>query len=208
MRRKIGISVLAILILASVHLAEAQQPGKVSRIGLLCPTVCDTFTIKAFQQGLRELGYVEGKNIIIEYRWAEGKSDRLLTLASELVSLKVDVIVTATTPAIQAAKQATRTIPIVMAASADPVETGLVASLARPGGNVTGLSRLGPELEGKRLELLKEILPKVKLVAFVWDPANAGFALRFKELEIAARALRLQIQSLEVRTPNELESVL
>jgi ABC-type uncharacterized transport system substrate-binding protein len=161
--------------------------------------------VEAFRQGLRTLGYIDGKNIVIEWRYAEGKLDRLTTLANELVSLKVDVIVTSTTPAIQAAQQATRTIPIVTI-SADPVGTGLVASLARPGGNITGLSVVGPEISGKQLELVKEMLPKVKRVAFVWDPANAALNLRFKEVKMAGQTLGLQIESLEVRTANELES--
>jgi putative ABC transport system substrate-binding protein len=162
---------------------------------------------EAFKKGLREVGYVEGQNIGIEVRSAEGKPDRLPTVASELVRLKVDVILTSTTPAIQAAKQATTTIPIV-AISTDPVGSGLVASLARPGGNITGLSLLGPEINGKQLELLKETLPKVKRVAFVGNPASVAFALRFKEVEIAGRELGLQTQSVEVRSPNELERAL
>ncbi len=204
-----GVLSTFILLAGCVGMAEAQQTKKVPRIGILTPDPvsarADLF--EAFRQGLRELGYFEGKNIAIEVLSAEGKLDRLPTLARELVSLKVDVIVTVVTPTAQAAKQATSTIPIV-SISADPVGTGLVASLARPGGNITGLSVLGPEIRGKQLELLKETLPKVKRVAFVWDPANASTALTFKALEIAARTLGLQIESLEVRAPNELESAL
>jgi putative ABC transport system substrate-binding protein len=189
--------------------AEAQQAEKLPRIGILTPgpVSARASEFEEFRQSLRKLGYVEGQNIAIEIRSAEGERDRLSVLASELVSLKVDVIVTSTTPAIQAVKQATRTIPIVTI-SADPVATGLVASLARPGGNITGLSIVGPEIGGKQLELLKETLPKVKRVGFVRDPDNPALTLRFKEVETAARALGLRIEALEVRTPNELESAL
>jgi putative ABC transport system substrate-binding protein len=209
-RGVLGLALCALLF--AVYLpAVAQQPKKIPRIGVLfvgSPTSSYVATsMEAFRQGLRDLGYVEGQNIAIEFRSAEGKNDRFPALASELVRLKVDVIVTGTIAAIQAAKQATGTIPIVTI-SGDPVGTGLVASLARPGGNITGLSLGGLEISGKQLELLKETVPKVKRVAFVWDPANLATALRFKEVEIAARTLGLQIQSVEVRSPNELESVL
>jgi putative ABC transport system substrate-binding protein len=189
--------------------AETQQAGKVYRIGYLSP-VAPTSTPafeNAFRQGLRELGYVEGRNIAIEYRWAEGKYERLPKLAADLVHLQVDVIVTSTTPAIQAARHATTAIPIVTI-SADPVGTGLVASIARPGGNITGLSVVGPQMNAKQLELVKEMSPKVKRVAFVWNPANPALALRLKELEIAAQTVGLQIESVEVRTPNEVEGAL
>jgi putative ABC transport system substrate-binding protein len=204
-----GLLAIFVSLVGCVGMAEAQPPAKVPRIGFLAPGPVSerVHYFEAFRQGLRNLGYVEGQNVVIEARSAEGKRDQLPALASELVSLKVDVIVTSTTPAIQAAKQATGTIPLVTI-SADPVATGLVASLARPGGNITGLSLVGPEISGKQLELVKETLPKVKRVAFVWDPANRALTLRFKEAEIAARTLGLQIESLEVRTPNELESAL
>jgi putative ABC transport system substrate-binding protein len=149
---------------------------------------------------------VEGKNIQIEYRYAEGKSDRLPNLAAELVRIKSDVIVTADTPPIRAVKSATREIPIVMAVVADPVAVGLVASLARPGGNITGLANLAPELDGKRLELLKETLPTVTRVAWVWDPGNPALTVRLKRIQAAAQALGLKLQALEVRDPKELES--
>ena len=209
MNKKILVSILAVVILASVHPAEAQLAKKVPLVGILTPDPVSARInlFEAFKKGLREVGYVEGQNIGIEVRSAEGKRDRLPTVASELVRLKVDVILTSTTPAIEAAKQATTTIPIV-AISTDPVGSGLVASLARPGGNITGLSLLGPEINGKQLELLKETLPKVKRVAFVGNPANVAFALRFKEVEIAGRELGLQTQSVEVRSPNELERAL
>ena len=190
-------------------MAQAQQPKKVSRIGVLSPysSAAAALSLEAFRSGLRELGYAEGNNIAVLVRYAEGNSERLPSLASELVSLKVDVIMTSTVPAIQAAMQATSTISIVTI-SADPVGAGIVASLARPGANVTGLSLLSPELDGKRLELLKETFPKTKRVAFIWNPADAGMALRFKAVKSAAQALRLTIQSLEVRALNELDSAL
>jgi putative ABC transport system substrate-binding protein len=190
--------------------AQAQQPKKFPTIGFLIPGSPPAYSIRieAFRNGLRELGYIEGQNIAIDWRFAEGKSDRLAGLAADLVRLKVDIIVTSTTPVAEAALQATRTIPIVMAASADPVGTGLVASLAHPGGNITGLSMLGPDSDGKALEVLQETLPKVTRVAFLWDPANAGQATRLKTLEIVAQTLRLRIQSLEVRNPNDLENTL
>jgi putative ABC transport system substrate-binding protein len=161
--------------LAAPFAAEAQRAGKVARIGVLeqggSPTSISG-PIQAFRQGLRDLGYVEGQNIVIEYRYAEGKAERLPDLAAELLRLKVDVIVAGGTLAPLAAKYATRTIPIVLAAAGDPVGTGLVASLARPGGNVTGLSAISPELGGKRLQLLKEVVPGVSRVAVLWNAAN------------------------------------
>ena len=150
---------------------QAQQPAGIPRIGILTPTSASVFSarVEAFRQRLRELGYVEGKNIVIEYRYAEGKRERLPDLAAELVRLKVDVIVTTGPRAVLAAKKASATIPIVFAAATDPVGTGLVSSLARPGGNITGLSLMAPDLDGKRLELLKEAFPKVARVAFLWE---------------------------------------
>jgi putative ABC transport system substrate-binding protein len=190
--------------------AQAQEAGKVHRLGYLsrAGSADPPLLREAFQQGLRELGYVEGKNIIFEYRFAEGKLDRLPGLAAELVRLKCDVIVTASTPATQAAKQATTIIPIVMANVSDPVEMGLVGSLARPGGNVTGLSNLAHDLVGKRLELLKETLPKLTRVAFIWDPRNPSSTLRLKETQAAAHVFGLKLQSLEVRNPDQLASAL
>ena len=155
-------------------------------------------------QGLSDLGYVEGKNIDIVFRTTEGKSERYADLAAELVGLNVDVIVVGGNTAIRAAKKTTSTIPIVMLSVGDPVGLGLVASLARPGGNITGLSQMSPDLTGKRVELLKEILPKVKRVAFIWDPDNPGMALRFREAQAAAAAAGIVLQSLEVRRSNEL----
>jgi putative ABC transport system substrate-binding protein len=201
---------LSALLFAPCFSVEAQQPKKAPRVGFLMPGSRTTYAVRieAFQNGLRELGYSEGQNIAIEWRFTEGKSDRLADLAADLVRLKVDVIVTSTTPVAEAVLRATRTIPIVMAASADPVGTGLVASLAHPGGSITGLSMLGPETDGKALEILQETLPKLTRVAYLLDPSNMGSASRLNAVQIAAQTLRLQIQSLEVRTPNDLESAL
>ena len=153
----------------------AQQPARIHRIGILIPASGSFLSarVEAFRRGLRELGYVEGKNIVIEYRYAEGKGERLPDLVAELVRLKVDIIVTISPGATLAAKKASGTIPIVIAAAADPVGTGLVSSLAQPGGNITGLSLMAPDLDGKRLELLKEAVPKVARVAFLWQPGGA-----------------------------------
>jgi putative ABC transport system substrate-binding protein len=190
---------------AAWPLAARAQDGRMRRIGVLRPGALVDASLDAFRRGLRELGYVEGRNIVLEYRVPNGKVDRLDALARELVALNVDVIVAEHSSAIQAAKQATGTIPIVMAASADPVGAGLVASLARPGGNVTGFSRLAPETDEKRLELLKEALPTAKRVGFIWDPSNPGLAVRFKAVPTAARMLELQVRSLEVRVQNDLQ---
>ena len=193
---------VAAMLLAVAVLAQAQQSARIPRIGYLAqrnaptPTIPDP-AVDAFQQGLRDLGYVEGKNIIIEYRYAEGSEERLRGHVADFVQLKVDVIVSPALPVIRAAKQATKTIPIVMATTADPVATGLVDSLARPGGNVTGLTRLTRELSGKRLELLKEVVPKLSRVGLLL----ASNATEFKDYESAARALKIQLQSLEVRSP-------
>ena len=187
--------------------AQAQQPGKMYRIGFLVAPSRSFFTarMEGFRQGLRNLGYIEGKNILIEYRYAEGKLDRLPELAAELVSLKVDLIVTSG-PASLAAKNATKTIPIVFAGVQDPVATGLVDSLAMPGGNVTGLSILAPELGGKRLELLKEVVPKITRVAFLWGGVGPGAPVTVKATRAAAEALGLQFQSLEVRDSKDFDN--
>jgi putative ABC transport system substrate-binding protein len=188
--------------------ANAQEP-KVSRIGCLSSSVRATLDprFEAFRMGLRELGYAEGKDIIIEVRYAEGKINRLPALAAELVSLKVDVIVVAggTAPAL-AAKEATTTIPIVMTYVGDPLARGLIASLARPGGNITGLTSVSPDLAGKRLELLKETVPRLNRVGVLWNPASQGATANFKEIEVVARSFGLQVQSLEARSPAEIES--
>jgi putative ABC transport system substrate-binding protein len=161
--------------------------------------------LEAFRQGLRELGYVEGQNIAIESRWTEGKDDRLPALAADLVRSKVDVIVADTGAATLAAQQATRTIPIVMSLVNDPVGSGLVASLARPGGNVTGLTIMSPDLIGKQLELLKEVVPKVSRVALLRHPDNPASAAQLREAEAAAQALGLRLQTLEARSPQEID---
>ena len=189
--------------------ARAQQVGKTPKIGYLgvsSPSL-EPHYVEAFRQKLRELGHVEGKNIAIEYRWAEGQDDRLPNLASELVRLKPDVIVTTGTPGAVAAMQATKTIPIVMASSADPVGSGLVASLARPGGNVTGFTILGPELEGKRLELLKQAVPGLSRLAVLWNPSNPGIVSYFETVKNAGRALQISLGPVvEVRRSDELDS--
>jgi len=184
--------------------AQAQQAKKVPRVGVLRPGSPPDPYVDAFRQGLRDLGYVEGKNIAIEYRWAEGKSAGLPLLAAELVHLKVDAIVTQGEAATRAVKEATSTIPIVMATSGDPVGAGLVASLARPGGNVTGLSAVAPDLTGKRLQLLKEAVPKVSRVAILYNPTILGAVLSVKEAQAAAPPLALKVQPVEVRAPDEL----
>ena len=186
----------------------AQQPTKSARIGLLAPTSPQVLSIhlKAFLDGLRELGYVEGKNLQLEVRWGEGKLERLPTLADELVQAKVDVIVAGTSPAVVAARQATQTIPIVMPVSSDPVGDGLVASLARPGGNITGLSLMAPELGQKRLQLLEELFPKVsRAVAVLWNPAYVGMLARYEQAQVAAPAVGLTVRSVEVRDTHELD---
>jgi putative tryptophan/tyrosine transport system substrate-binding protein len=196
----LGLSVIAFVLVVTGAVAQAQQPKKVPRIGYLgnpSPSASSAH-IEAFRQGLRELGYVEGKNIVIEWRHHEGKLDRLPALAAELVRLKVDVIVTAGPPATRAAKEATATIPIVMANDGDPVGTGLVASLARPGGNITGLSTIAPELSGKQLEILKEVVPKASRVAVFTTSTIPGHAKKLKEVELAAKAFGLQLQYLDI----------
>jgi putative ABC transport system substrate-binding protein len=204
--RAVGcIVTLTLSLLAAPLAAEAQQVGRIPRIGLLWSGASLDPYAQAFRQGLQELGYVEGKSIVLEDRSAEGRPDRLPTLVAELVRLQVDVILTAESETIRAAWQATKTIPIVMATSGDPVGLGVVASLAHPGGNVTGLSSISTELAGKRLELLKGLVPDVTRVAFVWNPDNPVQALMFTETEVAARSLEVPLQSLKVRGPSELD---
>jgi len=205
MRKNLSLALVIVALGAGATIGEAQQPARVHRIGYLASASGLGPLEEAFRQGLRELGYVEGKNIAIEYRLAQGKLDRLFDLAAELVRLKVDIIVTPNTLDAVAAQRATRTIPIVMAASGDAVATGLVASLARPGGNVTGLTALARELSGKRLELLKEAVPGLSRVAVLWNAANPDKARDLEETQVAAGTLRLQLQSLEVRGANDLE---
>ena len=187
--------------------ALAQQPAKIPRIGFLAVAPLFTLTqrTEAFLQGLRELGYVEGKNIVIQWRSAEGNSDRVPKLAAELVQLKVDVIVTAGSRATHSAREATVMIPIVMAQDPDPVANGFVASLARPGGNITGLSTLSPELSGKRLEILKEIIPKLSRIA-VFGTSTSGEDIKsLEEIKVAAEAMKVQLQYLDVLTGKDID---
>ena len=201
---------LGAMLFALCFPAQAQQTLKIPRIGLLFTEESSppSPNVEAFRQGLRDLGYVEGKNIILEYRYAEGKLERLPHLAEELVRLPVDVIVTALSPGIHAAKRATDMIPIVFAVSGNPMATGYVASLARPGGNVTGLSVMDYELSGKRLELLTEALGRVARVAVLWNPGNGAMVLKMKEVQGAAQGLRVDIKSLEVREPQDFDRAL
>src|SRR5437773_1298674 len=201
-------SLLSFLVSASSQIAYAQQPKKVLRIGFLGATSpsIESTRIEAFRQGMHELGYVEGKNIAIEWRWAEGKFDRLPDLAAELVRLDVDVIVTGGSTSTGAAKEVTTTIPIIMAQVNDPVGSGFVASLARPDGNMTGLSTLVPELGGKRLELLKEVIPRLSHVAVFGDSTTPGNAQSLKETELAARPFKVQVQYLDILGPKDIES--
>ena len=197
---------IAVLMLAVAVMAEAQQPKKVPRIGFVPSGSGDSnnpgSSVEAFRQGLQDLGYIEGKNIQIESRSMEGTVDSIPSLVAELVRLKVDVLVLVPLLAIRAAKQATKTIPIVMVTTVDPVVTGIVDSLARPGGNITGLATLSRELGGKRLELLKEMVPTISRVGVLADADAPVSAIAFKEYEAAASALKIQLQSLEVRGPN------
>jgi putative ABC transport system substrate-binding protein len=207
MKKATALSILiAIVVLAFGLIAEAQQPKKVPRIGYLSGSPPSSIAEhnEAFRQGLRELGYMEGKNIVIEWRSAEGKRDRLPALATELVHLKVDVIVTAGPLVTRAAKEATVTIPIVMANDPDPVGNRFVASLARPGGNITGLSRIAPEVSGKQMELLKEIVPMLSRVAVFGTSTRPGNALTLREVELAAGAFGVKLQYLDILSPKDI----
>jgi putative tryptophan/tyrosine transport system substrate-binding protein len=200
------ISLAFVLCVASL-VADAQPSAKVARIGYLAQ-IARAPLVEAFRQGLRELGYREGQNLAIEFRDAEGKPERLPALAAELVQLHVDVIVTHPTNAARAAKHATTLIPIVMAGADDPVRTGLVASLARPGGNITGVSSFGPDLSGKRLELLKEAVPTLSRIAVLWNAADSGMTLRFEQMQAAALALGETVYPLGVHDATQVESAL
>jgi putative ABC transport system substrate-binding protein len=207
--KKIFSLALCAMLLALCVSTGAQQPTRIPRIGILAGSSASIFSSRAeaFRQRLRDLGYVEGKNIFIEYRYAEGKLERLPDLAAELVRLKVDVIVTGGSPNILAAKKASATVPIVFVGAADPVGSGLVFSLARPGGNITGLSIMAPDLDGKRLELLKEAFPKVARVAFLWvGSGGARGNLTLTDMEAAAKALGLKLLSLPVRSLDDFGS--
>jgi putative tryptophan/tyrosine transport system substrate-binding protein len=208
MRRRELIALLGSVAALSLA-ARAQQPGKVYSIGFLTAgaSAAGTPALPAFVEALQELGWIEGKNIIFEYRYGENRLERLPNLAAELARLRVDVIVAAGTLAPLAAKHATTAIPIVMTSAGDPLGSGLVASLARPGGNVTGLSLMVPDLAGKRLQLLKDLLPRLSRVAVLWDAGNPYPAQVFKEAESAAQMLGLEVQSLEVREPDDFNSV-
>jgi ABC-type uncharacterized transport system substrate-binding protein len=196
------------ILLATTPAAHAQQPAKIPRIGFQLDSPASSLAsrIEAFRQGLRELGYVEGKNIVIEWRVAEGKFDRLPELAAELVRLKVDVIVSPGPTVTRALKEATSTIPIVMAQDTDPVGSGFVASLAHPGGNITGLSALAPEMSGKQLELLKEIIPKLSRVAVIGNSTNPGDAQSLRETVLAAGTFEIYLRYLDVLDPKDIET--
>ena len=211
-RSRVRLSIIAGAILVSSLVAEAQS-GKVPRIGVLLYTAepklgQSSQVLEAFRAGLRDLGYVEGRNIFLEYRWSGGSNQGAAERAAELVRSDVAVIVSAGTPATLAAKAATATIPIVMTAVGDPIGSGIVATLARPGGNVTGLSLLDTELDSKRIELLKEAVPGLTRIAMLWSPNDPGMTLAFDRVEVASRTLRLALQSLAVRDPAEVPGTL
>ena len=210
MRRRDVLALLGGTPLLWTFAGRAQQSGKMARIGFLgnSTAALESNLVGPFRDGLRDLGYEEGRNITIEYRWAEGKYDRFPSLVAELIAAKVDVIVTAGTPATLAVKKATASIPLIMVAVGDPIGTGIVASLAHPGGNITGLSSIAPELEGKRLELLREIIPKLANIAVLWNPANPFHKASLKQAQAAAQTLRMKVQSVAVRTREELENTL
>jgi putative ABC transport system substrate-binding protein len=205
MIRKIVLWLLPTVLLVTVSSVAAQQTKKVPRIGYLSTGSRSSAVVEAFQQGLRDLGYIEGQNITIEYRSTEGMAERLPNLAAELVQMKVDILVVSGSPSTLAAKNATKTIPIVMTNVTDPVGIRLVASLAHPGGNVTGLSNVGSDLGGKQLELLKEAFPKVSRVAVIWDSAAPGNVLWLGEMKVAAQALRITLQPVDVHRPDDIE---
>jgi putative ABC transport system substrate-binding protein len=202
--------ILALALLAAPLIAEAQPRGRIPTIGVLQVGTATTtqHLFEAFKQGMRERGYVEGRHVVFERLFADGRSERIPEVAAALVRLKVDVIVASTDQGIAAVKYQTQTIPIVMANSTDPVGTGLVASLARPGTNITGNSAMSPELSGKRLQLLREVVPGLARVAILWNPNLRGAVLDYKETEGAARSLHLQLQSVEVSRAEDLDRAL
>lgn len=206
MKHIVGLLGIFVTLVASGAVADAQQAKKVARICYLGNIVSATAEyIKPFQQRLRELGYIEGQNVTVDYRYFEGQIERLQNFAAEFVRLNCDVIVTQGSEAPEAVKNATKTIPVVMAFSADAVRTGIVASLARPGGNITGLTNIGGEIYGKRLELLGETVRKLARVAFLWSPTNPNADDELKEVEAVARFLRVGLQSLAVKGPDDFE---
>jgi len=209
MIRKIVICLLLTVFLPAGFLAEAQQLKKVPRIGFLgnSTVALEANLVGPFREGLRDLGYVERKNILIEYRWAEGKYERFPELIGELVNLQVEIIVTAGTPASLAVKKATTSIPLVMIAVGDPIGTGLIASLAHPGGNITGLTSIAADLEGKRLELLREVIPKLSHIAVLWNPASPFQVVSEKELQAAAQVMRIKVLSLGVQAQEQFDNV-
>jgi putative ABC transport system substrate-binding protein len=209
-RRREFITLLGGVVVACPFAARAQQPAKVPRIGFLgnSTAALESNLVRAFRDGLRDLGYEEGRSIVIEYRWAEGMYERFPVLIAELVALKVDAIVTAGTPASVAVKNATTTIPLVMVAVGDPVATGLVASLARPGGNITGLTSMSVEMEGKRLELLREVSPKISHIAVLWNAASPIQVIEEEEVRAAAQVLGMKMLSLGVRTREQIDEAL
>jgi putative ABC transport system substrate-binding protein len=208
MRRRSFLALSSVAAFAMTSAARAQDSAKPHRIGFLGNSTAhlEATLVGSFREGLRELGYEEHRNLLIEYRWAEGKYERFPALIAELIALNVSVIVTAGTPAALAVRKATRTIPLVMVAVGDPVGTGLVASLARPGGNATGLTSIAPQLEGKRLELLREVLPRVSRIAVFWNPANAYQIASEREVQTAAALLHMPVLSVAVRTAEDLDS--
>jgi putative tryptophan/tyrosine transport system substrate-binding protein len=204
-RKLVGTIALVVALAMDGAVVTAQQSTKVPRIGYISGTgnaIDQGPYVEALRHGLRDLGYVDGKNIVIEFRGAEGKLERIPSLVAEFVQLKVDVIVAPVPGVIRAAKQATNTIPVVFVTGIDPVESGWVASLARPGGNITGIATLAQDLNGKRLELLTEVLPRLSRVGVLWTPSDRSATINFKEYEVAARALKVQLQSLEARSEN------
>jgi putative ABC transport system substrate-binding protein len=207
-RKWVGLFAVVVALMMCGARAAAQQPARIHRIGILSTNSGSVFSarVEAFRQRLREHGYVEGKNIAIEYRYADGKRERLPDLAAEMARLKVDVIVTTGAVPVLAAKKASPTIPIVFASSSDPVRSGLVSSLAQPGGTITGLSQMAPDLDGKRLELLKEAFPKIVRVAFLWQAGGIRGNLELTDMEAAAKVLGIKLQSLPVRSLGDLES--
>jgi putative ABC transport system substrate-binding protein len=208
-RHKILFVLLALLAFGAIPLAEAQQAAKVYQIGILSAETASGYTkrLEALRAGLYDLGYVEGKNIVIEFRWAEGQYDRLPGMATELLRLKPDMLITFGIKAASAAKRVTATVPIVIPATADAVATGLVAHLARPEGNITGSTYFGTQLMAKRLELLMEAVPQTTQVAVLLNPANSGFEAIFQAMQIPAKSLKVGLQSFEVRSPKEFDSV-
>ena len=207
MKRRIAICLMTSVLLTTVSFADAQQQKKAARVGYLGNSASvEANSMKPFRERLRELGYTEGQNITIEHRYLGGKVERLPELGAELVHLNCDVIVTSGTEAAQAAKNAIKTVPVVMAFGGDALRRGIVSDLARPGGNITGLTSVGTELEGKRLELLKEIVPKLSRVAYLWSPTNPGVDVAVKEIETIARSIRLELQAIEVKGPDDFDA--